>query len=231
MWKNQTYPIVLPPYSMESFNVKLRPGSMAAANTAQEAILIQTSVFSSFGSFGKAGYQTTVLDPQAVIGSVFGSTVENWANDSEIITNYDGIGYNSTTKFHMVLADTEEDDDNSIDLGSRLIVNVPRKWTEVTVIPDESTNINFTSTTVVEHGDGSTQIIAPTSVILGDQPSVEAAVLTFTTKAPDPETDALYPMYILADGFSTNNDSNDDLKNFSIGPLSEIILQVDAFVP
>jgi hypothetical protein len=231
MWKNQTDPVSLAPYTMESFNVKLRPGSMAAANTSQEAILIQASVFSSSGSFGKSGYQTTVLDPQAVIGSVFGSTVENWSNDSEIVTNYSGIQYNSTMKFHIVLADTEEDADNSIDLGSRLIVNVPRKWTEVTVISDESTNFNIGATTVTEHGDGSTQIIAPTNTILGDVAAVEAAILTFTTKAPDPETDALYPMYVLADGFSTNEDSPDSIKNFSIGPLSEIILQVDAYDP
>jgi hypothetical protein len=50
--------------------------------------------------------------------------------------------------------------------------------------------------------------------------SNQADTIQFSAKAPTISSDQMYVMYVLAEG-ETNN-------NFAIGPLSEIVLQVDA---
>jgi hypothetical protein len=73
--------------------------------------------------------------------------------------------------------------------------------------------------TVTTFGDGSTQIIGTTTSNLGDAAN-SSDTIRFSAQAPSITNDQMYVMYVLAQG-QTNN-------VFSIGPLTEIVLQVDA---
>ena len=99
--------------------------------------------------------------------------------------------------------------------GAKLIINVPKDWTEVTVVSDNGFNGVPPITTF---GDGSHQIVGVTSAALGDG-SNDVDSITFTARAPNATEDRLDIMYILAQG--------DTDSAFSIGPLSEVVLQVD----
>jgi hypothetical protein len=72
--------------------------------------------------------------------------------------------------------------------------------------------------TVTVFGDGSSQIIGVTNSNLGSATYV-ADTLQFKATAPIVGYDQMYVMYVLAQG------QTDHI--FSIGPLSEIVLQVD----
>ncbi|MFB5629675.1 MAG: hypothetical protein ACE5RR_07055, partial [Nitrosarchaeum sp.] len=104
----------------------------------------------------------------------------------------------------------------TVNAGAKLIINVPKDWTNVTVT---SSNGFVGTPTVTAFGDTSHQIVGITSAPLGSASSV-ADTISFTARAPNITTDRLYVMYVLAQG-QTNS-------NFSIGPLAEVVLQVDA---
>ena len=76
----------------------------------------------------------------------------------------------------------------------------------------------FDSTSITPFGDGSSQIVGELSDNLGTGTNV-ADTIQFSARAPDVSSDQMYVMYILAQGQSSNT--------FSIGPLSEIVLQID----
>ena len=61
--------------------------------------------------------------------------------------------------------------------------------------------------------------LGTTSSDLGDALN-QADTLQFSAQAPNVANDQMYVMYVLAQGQTANN--------FSIGPLAEIVLQVDA---
>ncbi|MCE9653479.1 MAG: hypothetical protein K8Q89_10595, partial [Nitrosarchaeum sp.] len=61
MWQDFVNPITIPPNSTEQFLVKILPGTIAGQNIL-ESIVVQASVFTTVGSFGKSGYQTTMYD-------------------------------------------------------------------------------------------------------------------------------------------------------------------------
>ncbi|EPA05277.1 hypothetical protein [Candidatus Nitrosarchaeum limnium] len=73
MWQDFASPITIPPNSTQQFLVKVMPGTIAGQNIL-ESVVVQASVFTTVGSFGKSGYQTTMYDGTEVIGNVYLST-------------------------------------------------------------------------------------------------------------------------------------------------------------
>jgi hypothetical protein len=214
MWKSSTS-ITIPANSTMSFLTKVDPGS-PAGNVGLESIIVQGSVFTTLGSFGKSGYQTTMSQVTTSIVNVYlTNDLADPRTSGKIQTVRTGITPGSVQTFNVVLADMDSVDSTRITTGSKLIVNVPKTWTDVTVLGDNG----FSGTpTVTAFGDGSHQIIGITNSEIGSTVN-PAVTITFTATAPNITTDKLYLMYVLAQGTTTNG--------FTIGPLAEVVLQVD----
>ncbi|MBI5860191.1 MAG: hypothetical protein HZB73_05875 [Nitrosarchaeum sp.] len=215
MWQDFANPIVIAPNSTQPFLVKILPGTIAGQNIL-ESIVVQASVFTTVGSFGKSGYQTTMYDGTESIGSVYLSNAVDSRTNSDMVSTRTGIAPGSTQTFNIVFADLDTNNTTLIKSGAQLIINVPKDWTNVNVISSPG----FVSVpTVITFGDGSTQIVGTITSNLGDTAN-QSDTIQFSARAPSITNDQMYVMYVLAQG-QTNN-------LFSIGPLAEIVLQVDA---
>jgi hypothetical protein len=218
MWQNNDNPVIIPENSTSPFLVKVKPGAISASNLHLQSIVVQASVFTSVGSFGKAGYQTTMYDGTESIGNVYLSDVANSRNNGDIQSSRINIDPNTTETFNIVFADLDTVDTTFIKDGAKLIINIPSDWTEVTIVPGGTSGFVGTPT-ITTFGDGSKQIVGVTSADLGTASNV-ADTIQFTAKSPNITNDQMYVMYVLAQGETD--------QNFAIGPLSEIVLQVDA---
>ncbi len=213
MWQDAASPIVIPANSTKSFLTKVEPGK-PSGSTGLESILVQGSVFTTLGSFGKSGYQSTMSDSTSSIVNVFLSNSAGSRSSSDITSIEVGILPNDVRTFNVVLADMDLSDSTTINSGAKLIINVPKGWTEVSV----TAHPGFVSSpTVTEFGDTSTQIVGITSNPIGSITN-PSDVITFTARSPNIADVRLYVMYVLAQGTTSTG--------FSIGPLAEIVLQV-----
>jgi len=125
------------------------------------------------------------------------------------------IPENSEQRFHIVLADMDDASITHIKSGAKLIINVPRDWTNVII----DNNSGFNTPIIRAIGDSSYQIIAETSGPTGD--TTVARTISFNATAPDVSNNQMYIMYVLAEGVVDTGGSD-----FAIGPLAEIVLQV-----
>jgi hypothetical protein len=239
MWQNSTHPLTIDARSNKSFLVQTTPGSPSSGGQL-DAIIIQANVFTTSGSFGKSGYQTTMF--QSPIEASLVNVYLSDTNDSrtDIQSQRLGIFSNSTETFKIVFADMDNDEETGVATNAKVIINVPREWTNITVTNSTGfiTGDPGVQPSVVKHGDLSTQIIATTSSAVGSCVNLDpkdqtcpandplnpvAKTITFTAKAPDVTEDGvkrLYVMYVLADGLTQSEPAK------TVGPLNEIILQV-----
>lgn len=218
MWQNQGAPIIIPENSTTAFLVKIDPGKPAAGSSV-ESVIVQSSVFTTLGSFGKAGYQSAMSGDPMSIANVYMSDVVNSRANGDIKTTRTGILPNSLETFNIVFADMDTCPScggTTIADTSRLIINVPKGWTDVQVL----TSTGFVAPTITPFGDTSTQIDAQLTGPIGDG-ITDARTITFEARAPDVLSDQLYVMYVLAQGTTLTP------PGFSVGPTAEIVLQVD----
>jgi hypothetical protein len=146
---------------------------------------------------------------------VYLSSLADSRSSSNIQSSRIGISPNSVQTFNIIFADMDLSSTTTINSGAKLIINVPKDWTDVIVTGDSG----FDDTpTVTQFGDTSHQIVGITSESLGSATNLTDTI-TFTARAPNLTSDKLYVMYVLAQGTTSNG--------FSIGPLAEIVLQVD----
>lgn len=214
MWKS-SIPVIIPANSTQAFLTKVEPGK-PSGSASLESIVVQGSVFTTLGSFGKSGYQSTMSGTTSSLVSVYlTDNLGSPRTSGNIESTRIGIIPNSVQTFNVVFADMDAASGTTVIAGAKLIINVPKDWTEVTVVSDSGFNGVPPITTF---GDGSHQIVGVTSAALGDG-SNDVDSITFTARAPNATEDRLDIMYILAQG-NTNS-------AFSIGPLSEVVLQVD----
>lgn len=214
MWQDTSSPLSIPANSTRSFLTKVEPGK-PSGNTGLESILVQGSVFTTLGSFGKAGYQSTMSNDVTSIVNVFLTNSAGSRLSADIMSSEVGILPNTVKTYSIALADMDLSDTTTINAGAKLIINVPKGWTDVTLV----SHPGFVSTpSVTTFGDTSTQIVGITSAPIGNA-SNPSDVITFTARSPDIQDDRLYVMYVLGQGVTSNG--------FSIGPLAEIVLQVD----
>ncbi|MHA7734902.1 hypothetical protein [Nitrosopumilus sp. S6] len=214
MWQDTSSPIIIPGNSSRAFLTKVEPGK-PSGNVGLESILVQGSVFTTLGSFGKAGYQSTMSETATSIANVFLTDSTGSRLSADISSLETGIPPNDVRTFSVALADMDLSDSTTINSGAKLIINVPKGWTDVTLV----SHPGFVSTpSVTTFGDSSTQIVGITSTALGTTIN-PSDVITFTARSPSISDDRLYVMYVLGQGVTSNG--------FSIGPLAEVILQVD----
>ncbi len=214
MWQSST-PVIIPANSTQAFLTQIEPGK-PSGSASLESVVVQGSVFTTLGSFGKSGYQSTMSGTTSSLVNVYlTDDIINPRDDGNIESTRIGIIPDSVQTFDIIFADMDSDAATYINSGARLIINVPKDWTEVSIISDDG----FVGTpTLTQFGDGSHQIIGVTSSLLGDA-SNTADRITFTARAPNISVDELFVMYVLAQGTTDSG--------FSIGPLNEIVLQVD----
>ncbi|CAE6498534.1 MAG: hypothetical protein QXE84_01325 [Candidatus Nitrosotenuis sp.] len=212
MWKNTISPQLIPAKSVFPFMVKVTPGDLQGSGTEPETIVVQTNVFTTLGQFGKSAYGTAMRTSSS-IPNVYLSKVVDSTNTVDIIANKTGILPGSTQTFHVVLADMESGITNKISAGSRLIINIPRGWSDVNVIG----NTGFTTPTFQSFPDGSSQLVGQ---LLSDLTGAGGVgkTISFTATAPPISDTRLYIMYVLADGYVNGN--------IVIGPLAEVVLRV-----
>ena len=222
MWKSST-PVTIPANSTQAFLAQVEPGK-PSGNTGLESITVQGSVFTSLGSFGKAGYQSTMSsDPTSIVNvflakDLLGSDHRDSDNIESTRTN---ISPNSLETFHVVFADMDSSS-TEIESGAKLIINVPKEWTDVDVTAWNGFPVE---PVITQFGDGSNQIVGTTNARFGDTTPVSSTrTITFDARAPNVSvgSDELYIMYILAQGETTHTPTP-----FTIGPLVEVVLQVD----
>jgi hypothetical protein len=222
VWRDFSNPVVLSPYSSESFLIKIKPEPNGGKDL--ESVIVQASVFSTIGSFGKAGYQTTMYSPAgndwSPIANVFLTTQKESVDPSHIIGHINNLPNGTSSEFTVSFADMDDDALTYIKSGAKMTVNIPREWVFDSLDEIKSAKFVFNATEpkIIEHGDGSTQIIATTTEILGDIASEEVASLTFSATSPEKYVDKMYIMYLLADGLTETDDS--------VGPQQEAILHV-----
>lgn len=220
MWKAN--PPAIPvqrvdPYGVFPFKVKLEPGELSGAQDNLETIIVQTDVLTTLGEFGKTGYGTSMHNGDSSLVNVYLTT--NPAaptNPANIITSQTGIVADAAPKtFHAVLADFDNESTYKIKAGTRLIINVPKDWTnvQVTSAPGFTIPAGFPVTV-----NQQTQIVG----ILNSDIASGAQVLSFQATPPCVPNTQMFVMYILADGTVTKSDVDD----FSLGPLNEAVLQV-----
>jgi len=216
MWKSSTG-ITIPANSTQSFLTQVEPGK-PSGNSGLESIIVQGSVFTSLGSFGKAGYQSTMSsDLTSIVNVYLTSNTADPRNNAFFQTVVTGILPNELRTFNAVFADLD-DQSTSIASSAKLIINVPKDWTDVDVTGWTGFPVE---PPVTQFGDGSHQIVGTTNAIFGDTGANSARIITFEARAPNISDDQLYLMYILAQG-----DTQDPL-GFTIGPTAEIVIQVD----
>jgi len=223
MWKNYANPIELLPQSTVPFMVKLIGASPVSLDA--ESVLVDSTVYTTSGAFGKGNYQTTTYD-DGMYGNIFATT--DWTdplNTDYWISSKSAILSGSEHEFTVVLTDFDSDEDTWILAGSKVVINVPRAFTLVDTVMTKSSGLidipnadpTLAEPSITIHPDKTTQIIATLENNLGDTPN-EVAILTFKATAPIVSTNKLMVMYILANGVTTNDNSH--------GPLTEFILQV-----
>jgi hypothetical protein len=230
MWQSVANPIDIPANSTKSFIARVTPDSIKDDKTHLDALIVQANVYSTFGSFGKAGYQSTMYSAQSPIVNVYLTNSTADINDRDFyISNMNDIANYTSVRFDAVLADMDTYPATVIDSNARFIINVPREWEFINFIScdgfddvedGDCADANMPSVTV--HSDGSTQIIGITQGEIGDGVN-DARKIAFNARSAPVEVPRLYVMYILADGFSTHS----DFTKKSIGPLSEVVLNVD----
>ena len=223
MWENVASPITVPPFSVKSFSVQAQPTLAASINT-MEAVMVEGTVFSNFGSFGKSSYQTIMAQGNEVLANVYLSNVVDSRVSTDIRTSKSGIAPGSTQTFNAVFADMDLSTSTYVKGGGMFIINIPKGWTNLTILNGPTSG--FIDPPVVNtFGDGTQQIVATlpacTAVTcIGGSGGDNANTIQFSVKAPSVTVDTMYVMYILAIG-ETNS-------NFTLGPVSEAVLQIDA---
>ncbi|MDH3610336.1 MAG: hypothetical protein OEM79_01095 [Nitrosopumilus sp.] len=221
VWKNFTDPIILTPYSAETFMFKANPWTNSVD---LEAIIVQTSIFSTSGSFGKAAYQTTMFpaggSADAPISNVYLSTTVDSRDSADIRGHVNGLKNGTSHEFVVVMADMDDNDGSYMAQDTEFIINVPRLWGLPVINDAKTTNVykNATEPQIIPHSDGSYQIIGLLNQTIGSAGNPDTATITFNSTAPEEKTERLYIMYVLGNGITNAGES--------VGPLSEVVIHV-----
>jgi archaellum component FlaF (FlaF/FlaG flagellin family) len=247
MWQDIQNPLAIPAYSSLEFLTKMEPG-VPSAGANIDALIVQANAQTTAGSFGKADYQSTMFEADEAIVNIYLTNSTSSSRDNGFIQSQRlGLTELVAEEFKITLADMDLKDNTYIKSGARLIINVPREWTDLTIT--NSTNfVNCSPCSpdnrIIPFNDLSHQIIVETTVDIGgdvngkaneDDYTLDAVTLTFEATPPLNDStgnslipERLYIMYVLADGESGHcigtptcvADPN------PIGPLSEIAIQV-----
>jgi hypothetical protein len=215
MWENPSNPALVPGYSVVPFVVRVGPGTLQGGPTdVLENIPLSVNVFTTLGQFGKTGYGTAMDNGGSSLANVYLTDNPGSTSNTDILTNVTGIQSASIVKLNATLADFDTGSSQYIDQNSRLIINIPKGWTNPSVLNAPGFNIQPIQT----YSDGSSQIVGILNSPLTGAGGT-AQTIEFQVTAPTVTSSQLYVMYILADGSTTLGDN-------AVGTIAEVLLQV-----
>ena len=219
VWKNISDPVTVPGLSSVEFLARVIPGKIQSSGTFLETVPVDVSLFSTLGQFGKSGYSTSFHDSRTSIPNVYLTDLPGSTNNANILTTINGITSGSVVKVNATLADFDTLAGFFIhDTDSRLIINIPKGWTNPSIIDPDG----FTIQPISTFPDGSSQIVG---ILNSDITGVsDAQTIEFQVTAPTVTSTQLYVMHVLADGLSETGGS----ESSTVGPLAEVVLQVIA---
>ncbi len=220
MWKDIVNPQRIEPRSVFPFLVQIGAGNSGSSLDDAQNILVQPIVFSTLGQFGKSGYGSTMHNNDIALPNVFLARNPQSVASSDIMAEIRGIVEGDTVTFNATIADMSDDINYGINSGTDLIINVPQDWT----FNDIVSYSGFDTPTVTTFPDGSTQIIG--SLNAGINTQTDSKTITFTATAPSVQKAKMYVMHILASGTATGKLSGGATGTFTVGPISESVLQV-----
>jgi len=214
-WEPQGPVVQIPPLSVQSFLVFAQPGGLGSGKDLHTA-LIQTHVFTSSGEFGKGSYGSSMRASGSSMVNVYLSDVyPGTGNDDDIISTISGIPGGTSVAFNATLSEFESAASHKIEDEdppgkAKLIINIPKGWTNVVV--KESAGFDYVKYS--SFTDGSSQLVGIVSneILFGHE------TLKFRATAPAVTNTQMYVMYILADGVTDSG--------WNLGSLGEIVLQV-----
>jgi hypothetical protein len=217
-WKNVATPEEIDGYSAETFLFRYEPGSLTAGD--EPAFMISAGVFTSLGQFTKTGLSSSMSDTAMSIANVYLTDTDDEGDavdQTHMFGNLNGFEHNTEITLNVTLADLDTAGTTVINDGAKLIINVPRGFTDVQVVDSTGFDTGANEPQILLYGDGTTQIIATVNGNLGDV-SQEARILSFTATTPIVEGTKIYIMHVHADGETS--------AGWSVGPSGQIALQV-----
>jgi hypothetical protein len=204
----------LPAHSAQAF---LATAGKPASNDDFPSYSINFNVFTTFGQYAKAGYSGSMTKATSEIANAYLSTVANSVAPASMIgTRTFASGANDVTLFATI---ANLGDAGVITTGTKLIVTIPKAFTDVIVAPNPPTP-GLGLCTTINLGDGSTQITCP---LTSDLTSGQARSVRFTMDAPvnTDGTNKLFSLLVLADGTDGNA-----APMGAVGPVSENVIIV-----
>jgi hypothetical protein len=206
--------LTIPAHSAQSF---LATAGKPASNDDFPSYSINFNVFTTFGQYAKAGYSGSMTKSASEIANVYLSTTSGSTATTSMIGTTT-ISSGGSLNFYATIANLG-DTGGLIKAGTKLIVTTPKAFTAVNVSPNPP-SAGFNSCTVINLGDGSTQITCP---LASDLTAGQARSVAVTMTAPtnnDP-TSKLYPLLVLADGTDGR-----PAPMGAVGPVSENVIIV-----
>lgn len=227
-WKDLNTPEVIQPNEVKSFLVRVQPGGLFTGQEEPAAAVVAT-VYTDIGVFAKAGYTAGMTYDGQPLGNVYLTDTTNAIDalqNVHMFGHVNNVAPGTTAKFNVTFADLDNDVETYIKSGSKLIINVPPDFKDVTVTSFNS----FNQPVVQKRADGYTQIIASTSGHTGDTSGAgEAKIISFTATSPSPTKPTIYIMTVFNEGLTECNPVAVGLgcASFSAGALAEVAIQVN----
>ena len=207
--------VAIPPHSAQSF---LATSGKPASNDDFPSYSINFNVFTTFGQYAKAGYSGSMSRVNTEIANVYLSTTKDSPAPATMIGTMT-VASGANFKVDATIANFGETGAPAILAGTKLIVTIPKAFTNVVVSPNPP-SAGFNACTSINLGDGSTQITCPlsTNLTVGQARSVE-----FTMNAPVNTAGfaKLYPLLVLADG-----SDGKAAPMGAVGPVAENVIVV-----
>lgn len=183
-----------------------------ASNNDYPSYALNFNVFTDFGQFAKAGYSGSMRSTPTGSASVYLSTISGSTAPATMYGTL-SVASGATTQVTATIANLM--DVGQISANTKLIVAIPKEFTNVNVVPNPP--VGFGACTVTTFTDGSSQISCPIS---GPLNAGQARSFQFSmTAQPIASTTArLYTLYVLADGTDSNG--------WPVGPVAENVVRV-----
>jgi len=216
VWYDSTSPYythTIPARSAYTFLATVLPGDIVGSTDGLDSVVLHASVFTTLGAFGQTSWTSAMSKTTEALVNVYmtDDTTAPYTDLTQVKADRLGILPGSTETFHIALDDRNVSSQH-IMAGAQLIINVPKGWVVTGPITDDGFN---GAPTLTVFPDTSSQIVGVlTSNLLSG-----GKMITFDAIAPSPSCEKMYIMHVLANGVTNNNRP--------IGPVSEIVLQVD----
>jgi hypothetical protein len=183
-----------------------------------QSFLVNMNVFTDYGQFAIAGYDSSIRQITGPVASVYVSDTSSTSGtpSTSNMKAFNTVQQGQRIEVNSTIADLDTSTSTQIDSGTKLVIDIPKDFSNVSI----NSATGFSSCTGATHfSDGSWQISCGLSSALTGASGQANRTIKFEMYAPTVDKTKLYVLYLLADGTS-------DSGAFTVGPVSETVLQV-----